>query len=321
MPQFPQRFGFNLPDTLASHGERLPDFFQRVLAAVFQTKAHLDDPFLARRQRAQHLRSLVFQVDVDHSFSRRNHAAVFDEIAQVRIFLFANRRFERDRLLRNLQDFPDLGDRNVHPLSDFFRRRFASQFLHKLPRGADQLVDRFDHVDGDTNRTRLISNCTSNCLPNPPRGISRKLIPAAVFEFVHGLHQADVAFLNQVEELQTPVGVLLGYGYDQAEVGFDQFLFGLLGFRFAAVNQRERTLQFGEADFAGFLNILQFGAACTQLFAGFRGDFTLGNIRATLEPARLALKRLQALDGAAHFVDQALLLKGIEVDVANSEGN
>src|SRR5205823_13985220 len=107
-------------------------------------------------------------------------------------------------------------------------------------------------------------------------------------------------------------GVLLGDGYDQAEVGFDQFLFGLLGFRFAAVNQRERTLQFGEADFAGFLKILQFGAACTQLFAGFRGDFTLGNIRATLETARLALKRLQALTVPRILSTKRFFSKGLK---------
>src|SRR5438270_2925 len=63
---------------------------------------------------------LVLQVDVDHRFGRRDHGTVFDEVAKVRIFLFANRRFERDRLLSNLQDFPDFRDRNVHALGNFF---------------------------------------------------------------------------------------------------------------------------------------------------------------------------------------------------------
>src|SRR5581483_9040778 len=105
MPQLAQCLGFYLPDTFAGYRKRLADFFERVLAAVFQTKAHLDDFLLARRERAQHLRSLVFQVDVDHGFGRRNYAAVLDEVAKVRIFLFADRRFEGDGLLCDLQNF------------------------------------------------------------------------------------------------------------------------------------------------------------------------------------------------------------------------
>src|SRR5437016_14048195 len=118
MPQFPQRFGFNLPDTLASHGERLAYFFQRVLAAVFQPKAHLDDPFLARRQRAQNLRSLVFQVDVDHRLGRRDHTALFDEIAQARISLLATRRFQPARPLTTPHASPALRPRPLSPLPD-----------------------------------------------------------------------------------------------------------------------------------------------------------------------------------------------------------
>src|ERR1019366_8413687 len=108
MPQLPQRFGFDLTDSLSCYCERLAYFFQRLLRAIFESEAHLDDLFLARSQRTQHLRSLVFQIDVNYGFCRRNYRAVFDEVAQVRIFFFANWRFERDRLLRNLQNFPDL---------------------------------------------------------------------------------------------------------------------------------------------------------------------------------------------------------------------
>src|SRR5436305_15326664 len=99
MPQLPQRLSLDLPDTLAGDCERLSDFFERVLAAVFKAKPHLDDLLLARRQSAKHVRSLVFQVDVDDSFRRRNNRAVFDEVAKVRIFLFSNWSFQRDRFL------------------------------------------------------------------------------------------------------------------------------------------------------------------------------------------------------------------------------
>ncbi len=45
--QFTERLGFNLPDALAGDGEVLAHFFKRVLAAVLQTKTHLDDFFFA----------------------------------------------------------------------------------------------------------------------------------------------------------------------------------------------------------------------------------------------------------------------------------
>src|SRR3546814_10242203 len=57
-------------------------------------------------------RSLFLQVEIDHRFGRRHHLAIFDEIAQMRIFLFADRRLERDRLLRDLQDLAHLAHRD-----------------------------------------------------------------------------------------------------------------------------------------------------------------------------------------------------------------
>src|SRR5208337_5402898 len=84
MPQLSQRLGLNLPDAFAGDRERLSDLLQRVLRTVFQPEAHLDDLLLARCQRTQHLRSLVFEVDVDHGFGWRNHRTVLDEVAQMR---------------------------------------------------------------------------------------------------------------------------------------------------------------------------------------------------------------------------------------------
>src|SRR5215469_12728468 len=239
----------------------------------------------------------------------------------MRIFLFSDGRLERNRLLRYLQNLAHLGHGNVHALGDLFAGRLAPQFLHQLAAGAHQLVDRLDHVHRDADGARLVGNRASDGLANPPGRVRGKLVAAAPLELIHGLHQADVAFLNEVEELQSAVGIFLRDGNDQAQVRFDQFFLRLLGFRFAAVNQRERALQFGEANFAGVFNVLQFRAARAQLFARFRGDFAFGDVRAALQPAGFAFERLQPLDRAAHLVHQALFLKRIEINVADGEGN
>src|ERR1039458_1763135 len=309
MPQLAQRLGFDLADAFAGYGERLPDFFQSVLAAVFEAEAHLDDFFFARGQRAQDLSRLVLQVHVDHRLGRRNHAAVFDEVAQMRIFLFADRRFERDRLLRDLQHLAYFRDWNVHALGDLFRRRLASQFLHQLPRGADQLVDRFDHVHRDTNRTRLIGNRAGNRLPNPPRGIRRKLVAPAVFEFVDGLHQADVAFLNQVEELQSAVGVFFGNRNHQTQVGLNQFTLGLLRVHVALDDLALRALELLKRHSGFEFQLFDFaanGARLSPIF--FLLLFAARGVGLALQVLRLPVERTHAVDGLVQTLDQPLTL-------------
>src|SRR6202161_1057851 len=94
MAQLAQRFRLDLADAFARYRERLADFFERVLAAIIETKTHLDDFFFARRQRLQHRGRLLFQIEVDDRIGRRNDGLVFDEVAEMRIFLFADRSFE-----------------------------------------------------------------------------------------------------------------------------------------------------------------------------------------------------------------------------------
>src|SRR6185503_9291385 len=198
MPELTQRLGFDLADALAGDREGLADFFKRVLGAVFQAEAHLDDFFFARGERAEDLRGLVFEVDVDHGFGRRDHGAILDEVAKMRIFLFTDGRFKRDGLLRDLEDLADLGDRDVHALGDLFRGRLAPELLYQRARGANQLVDGLDHVHRDADGARLVGNRARDRLPDPPRGVGRELVAAAVLELVYGLHQADVPLLDQV---------------------------------------------------------------------------------------------------------------------------
>jgi hypothetical protein len=52
VPQLTQRFGLDLPDAFAGDCERLSDFFERVLATVFETKPHLEAICGRERSRA-----------------------------------------------------------------------------------------------------------------------------------------------------------------------------------------------------------------------------------------------------------------------------
>ncbi|OIQ91558.1 hypothetical protein GALL_264960 [mine drainage metagenome] len=107
-------------------------------------------------------------------------------------------------------------------------------------------------MHGDADRARLIGNRAGDGLSDPPRGVGGELVAAAVFELVHGLHQADVAFLDEVEELQAAVGVFLGDGNDQAQVGLDHLALGLARLLLAAAHLRVDLLEvFQRNDDAG----------------------------------------------------------------------
>src|SRR2546429_4143071 len=50
----------------------------------------------------------------------------------------------------------------------------------------------------NADRAGLVGDRPRDGLPDPPRGVGRELVAAPILELVHGLHQADVAFLDQV---------------------------------------------------------------------------------------------------------------------------
>src|SRR5438876_11447204 len=83
MPELPQRLRFDLADALAGDGEALTDLFERVLAAVADAEAHLDNLLFARRERLEHRLGLLLQVQIDHRFGGRHDLAILDEVAQM----------------------------------------------------------------------------------------------------------------------------------------------------------------------------------------------------------------------------------------------
>ena len=108
-------------------------FFQRTLPPVFQAEAQFQHfPFTAA-QGAQHLIQLFTQQREGSGICRSRGIVVFDEVAQMGIFFFADRRFQGNRFLGNLHDFPYPVFRGFHQFRDFPWSRFPSQFLQQLP--------------------------------------------------------------------------------------------------------------------------------------------------------------------------------------------
>ena len=120
--------------------------------------------------------------------------------------------------------------------------------MQHLATSADQLVDRLDHMNRNTDRARLISDRARDRLTDPPCRIGRELITATVLELINGLHEANVTFLNQIKELQSTVRVLLGDRDHQTQVGFDHFFLGLTRLFFALLHLLHDAAEFGNID-------------------------------------------------------------------------
>src|SRR3984957_14806417 len=222
--QLAQRLGLDLADALARHRELLADFFQRVVGVHAYAEAHAQHAFLARRQRSQNARGGLAQVRLDRGVDREDGVLVLDEIAEMAVLLVADGRLEGERLLGDFQDFAHLLQRHAQFLGQLLRGRLAADLVEHLPRRAHDLVDGLDHMHRDADGARLVGDRAGDRLADPPGRIGRELVAAAVFEFVDRLHEADIAFLDQIEELQAAVGVFLGDRYHQAQIRLDHFL-------------------------------------------------------------------------------------------------
>src|SRR3990172_11250915 len=101
--ELPEGFGLDLADALAGDGEVLADLLEGVLAAVGEAEAEAEHLLLARRERVQHLVGLLSQAEADDGLHRGDDLLVLDEVTEVAVLLFADRRLEGDRLLGDLE--------------------------------------------------------------------------------------------------------------------------------------------------------------------------------------------------------------------------
>jgi hypothetical protein len=84
-------------------------------------------------------------------------------------------------------------------------------------------------VHGDADRAGLVGDGTGDRLADPPGRIRGELEALAPVELLDGADEAKVAFLDQVEEVDAGgVGIAPGIGDDEAEIGRQEIVLGLL---------------------------------------------------------------------------------------------
>src|SRR4051812_19255766 len=199
--QLPERLHFDLPDAFAGDVEVLANLFQGAFATVgIQTKAQTDHLLLAGAERLQDIAGNVSSIRVDDALRGTYRGLIFDEVTHLSFASLTNWSFQRNRLLNQVQRLTDFVSSSVHSLGDFFCGWFATHFDDQLTSDLLDLIDHFDHVNGNSNSPRLVGNRSSNGLTNPPGGVRRKLVPTPPIEFLHAFHQAKVSLLNQVQK-------------------------------------------------------------------------------------------------------------------------
>ena len=85
-------------------------------------------------------------------------------------------------------------------------------------------------VAGDADQAGLLVERPADRLADPERGVGRELEATPPVELVDGVFEAEVALLDEVEQIH-PLGqrVALGDGDDEAEVGADEAVLGVGG--------------------------------------------------------------------------------------------
>ena len=144
------------------------------------------------------------------------------------VLLLADGRLQGNRFLRNAQNLTHLVHRHIQLCCDLLRRRVAPVFVQQLRVRLFDLVDRFNHVYGDADGTRLIGDGTCNRLTDPPRCVGREFEPLCVVELVHGFNKPQIPLLDQIEKLHAAPDVPFCNAYDQSKIRFRETLLGLL---------------------------------------------------------------------------------------------
>ena len=151
---------------------------------------------------------------------------VLDELTEGRRTVVADRRLEGEGLAAVAEDLLDPLGRHLEHGADLAEGRLAAVLGGEVTLDPQRLVDLLDHVHRHADGAALVGDRALQCLADPPGRVRRELVALGVVELLDRTHQADVAFLDQVEQRQALALVALGQRNDEAEVGLEQVVAG-----------------------------------------------------------------------------------------------
>ena len=100
----------------------------------------------------------------------------------------------------------------------------TTQLGRQLTLGASDPGQELDDVTRQPNRATVVGHRAGNGLTNPPVDVGAESEAPPPVELIDASLQADVAFLDQVEERHAPPNVAARNRNDQPQVALDQAL-------------------------------------------------------------------------------------------------
>ena len=179
-------------------------------------------PASRSRQRVEERLELLLQHREAHRVGRDDRLGVLDEVAELAVAVFTEGRVQRDGLAAVLLHLDDLLGGHVELAAELFGRGLAAQVLQHLALHAGELVDDLDHVHRDADGAGLVGHGAGDRLADPPRRVGRELEALGVVELLDRTDEAQVALLDEVEELHAATGVALRERDHEAEVRAEQ---------------------------------------------------------------------------------------------------
>ena len=131
---------------------------------------------------------------------------------------------ERQGLSRVSEDHGDLLLPHLQVGSQLGDGRAPAQLPFETAPGLGHLGEQLTGLNREPHGAAAVGDPAADGLADPPGGVGGELEPLAPVELLDGVHQAQVAFLDQVQEGQPGGLVLLSDGHHQAQVGLDERL-------------------------------------------------------------------------------------------------
>ena len=189
----------------------------------------------------------------------------------------------------------------VDVISVFEYLGIPAQFLYQVTGCPDQFVYGFDHVHRNADRSGLIGDSPCNCLADRPGSISRKLVSPLILKLVYSLHKADIAFLDEIQKLQSTIGIFFRNADNQPQIGLDEGFLGYFRLRFPLLDRGDNLLELcydNPISWDTFFFRRLASLMITSAFLSFSRD-TFSSLATCPWPLRSIRRRLQAFSSCA----------------------
>ena len=179
----------------------------------------------------------------------------------------------------------------MHFLGQFFISGFAPEFLLHVHRYAAHLGNFVHQVNRQADGLGLVGQRALDRLLDPPGPVGGELAALGGVKAGDSLHQAHVAFINEIQERQAEVVIVTGNLHHQPEVRLDHVLLSLLVPLLDAGRQLNLLLNCQKRRLRNFVEVELDGRVAIISSAGTTGLIDMRDDRHRLATCRTTIVR------------------------------